>query len=145
MTKNNPAKQFQHVFVLMLVLTSTLFYSHASLADQPKLMFIDLLYLQPGVNEARVEEYFTRITPIVEKHGLKRIGGFKVTKKIMGDIGPNFINLWVVSGPHTFDAIFKDKAYLKNVPFRNSTFDMNKANMFMLSPTFSNVNYTRLN
>jgi len=141
MKTNNLITQIKRAFTPLLVLTSLFLYSQISLADQPKLMFVDLLYLQPDIEESKVEEYFKRIAPIVEKHGLKRVGGFKVTKKMKGDIGPNFINLWVVSGSHTFEGIFKDQAYLKNVPFRNSIFDMNKANMFMLSPTFTTVEY----
>jgi len=143
--KNNRLKnRFTLIVAPLMLLVAFVLYNQMAQANPPKLMFVDLLYLQPGIDESDVEEYFKRITPIVEKHGLKRVGGFKVTKTMKGNIEPNFINLWVVSGPHTFDRIFKDKAYLKNVPFRNKIFDMKRANMFMLSPTFTTVQYPRV-
>jgi len=140
--KMNISKKFQ----LLIVTLMSLFLLNSAHADNPPVkMFVDLLYLQTGVDESRVEEYFKRITPIVAKHGLRRMGGFKVTKNMMGNINPQFINLWVVEGEHTFKGIFSDKAYLKNVPFRNSIFDMNKAQMFMLTPTFNVVQYPDTN
>lgn len=107
----------------------------------PAIMFVDLLYLQPGVDVAQAEEYFSRITPVVARHGLKRVGSFRVTKKMSGSIEPDLVNLWVVAGPQTFKGIFNDKNYLKHVPFRDSTFDMKRANMFMLAPTYAAVKF----
>ena len=122
--------------------TSLFTINQASAAHStPEMMFIDLLFLQPGVEDAQVEEYFSRIAPIVAKHGLKRVGSFKVTHKMRGSIDPDFLNLWVVAGPQTFEGIFSDEEYKKHVPFRNSTFDMERANMFMLAPTFTAVKF----
>ena len=126
--------------VLVLAMSASLLsIEEARAAPAPEMMFVDLLYLQPGVEDAQVEEYFSRIAPVVAKHGLKRISSFKVTQKMKGSIEPDFVNLWVVAGPNTFKAIFGDKAYLQHVPFRNSTFDMSRANMFMLAPTYTSV------
>ena len=121
--------------------TSVFALNQASAARTPEMMFVDLLYLQPGVEDAQVEEYFSRIAPIVAKHGLKRVGSFKVTQKMRGSIEPDFLNLWVVAGPQTFEGIFSDEEYKQHVPFRNSTFDMERANMFMLTPTYTTVKF----
>ncbi len=121
--------------------TSVFALNQASAARTPEMMFVDLLYLQPGVEDAQVEEYFSRIAPIVAKHGLKRVGSFKVTQKMRGSIEPDFLNLWVVAGPQTFEGIFSDEEYKQHVPFRNSTFDMERANMFMLAPTYTTVKF----
>ena len=127
---------------LVVVATASLFaLDKASAARTPDMMFVDLLYLQPGVEDAQVEEYFSRIAPIVAKHGLKRVGSFKVTHTMRGSIEPDFLNLWVVAGPHTFEGIFGDEEYKHHVPFRNSTFDMERANMFMLTPTYTTVKF----
>ncbi|MFB3106996.1 MAG: hypothetical protein ACE1ZA_19005, partial [Pseudomonadales bacterium] len=107
------------------------------------MMFVDLLHLQPGVEDSQVEEYFSRIEPIVAKHGLKRVGSFKVTQKMRGSIDPDFVNLWVVAGPKTFEGIFGDEEYKQHVQFRNSTFDMERANMFMLAPTYTTVKFPK--
>ena len=105
----------------LVVAAASLFtLENASAARTPEMMFVDLLYLQPGVEDAQVEEYFSRIAPIVAKHGLKRVGSFKVTQKMRGSIEPDFLNLWVVSGPHTFEGIFGDEEYKQHVPFRNT-------------------------
>ena len=122
--------------------TSVFTLNQASAAQSaPEMMFVDLLFLQPGVEDAQVEEYFSRIAPIVAKHGLKRVGSFKVTQKMRGSIEPDFLNLWVVAGPQTFEGIFSDEEYKQHVPFRNSTFDMERAIMFMLEPTFTAVKF----
>lgn len=122
--------------------TSVFALNQASAAQSaPEMMFVDLLFLQPGVEDAQVEEYFSRIAPIVAKHGLKRVGSFKVTHKMRGSIEPDFLNLWVVAGPQTFEGIFSDEEYKQHVPFRNSTFDMERANMFMLTPTYTTVKF----
>lgn len=113
----------------------------ASAARTPDMMFVDMLYLQPGVDESQVEEYFSRIELVVAKHGLNRVGSFKVTQKMRGSIDPDFVNLWVVAGPQTFEGIFGDEEYQQHVPFRNSTFDMERANMFMLAPTYASVKF----
>ena len=127
---------------LVVAATASLFtLDKASAAHTPEMMFVDLLYLQPGVEDAQVEEYFSRVSPIIAKHGLKRVGGFKVTQKMGGSIEPDFVNLWVVAGPHTFEGIFSDEEYRQHVPFRNSTFDMERANMFMLAPTYTSVKF----
>ena len=129
--------------VTLFVAATALFFTfeQASAARTPKMMFVDLLYLQPGVEESQVEEYFSRIESVVAKHGLKRVGSFKVTQKMRGSIDPDFVNLWVVAGPQTFEGIFGDEEYKKHVPFRNSTFDMERANMFMLAPTYTSVKF----
>ena len=129
--------------VLIVGAATSLFTINQASAAQstPEMMFIDLLFLQPGVEDAQVEEYFSRIAPIVAKHGLKRVGSFKVTQKMRGSIEPDFLNLWVVAGPHTFEGIFGDEEYKHHVPFRNSTFDMERANMFMLAPTYTTVKF----
>ena len=129
------------VALFVAVLASQFPLDKASAASTPEMMFIDLLYLQPGVEDAQVEEYFSRIAPIVAKHGLKRVGSFKVTHKMRGSIEPDFMNLWVVAGPQTFEGIFSDEEYKQHVPFRNSTFDMERANMFMLTPTYTTVKF----
>ena len=132
--------------LLIIVSTASLFTSdhvHAE-SKAPAMMFVDMLFLQPGVDDAQVEEYFSRIAPIVAKHGLKRVGSFKVTTKMRGSIEPDFVNLWVVAGAHTFKGIFGDQEYKKHVPFRNSTFNMEKANMFMLAPTYTSVDFSEL-
>ena len=128
---------------IFVVVTASLFTLNQASADgrATKMMFVDLLYLQPGVEDAQVEEYFARISPIVAKHGLKRVGSFKVTQKMRGSIDPDFVNLWVVAGPQTFEGIFRDEEYKQHVPFRNSTFDMERANMFMLAPTYTSVKF----
>ena len=132
---------------LVIVAAGSLFtidQARAQRARQtPELMFVDLLYVQPGVEDAQVEEYFSRIAPIVAKHGLKRVGSFKVAQKMGGSIEPDFLNLWVVAGPETFEGIFEDAEYTKNIPFRNSTFDMARAHMFMLAPTYASVKFPK--
>ena len=128
---------------LVVAAASLITLENSSAARTPEMMFVDLLYLQPGVEDAQVEEYFSRIAPIVAKHGLKRVGSFKVTQKMRGSIEPDFLNLWVVSGPHTFEGIFGDEEYKQHVPFRNSTFDMERANMFMLAPTYATVKFPK--
>ncbi len=127
--------------LIVAAATSLFTLQQASAARTPDMMFVDLLHLQPGVEDSQVEEYFSRIEPIVAKHGLKRVGSFKVTQKMRGSIDPDFINLWVVAGPQTFEGIFGDEEYKQHVPFRNSTFDMERANMFMLAPTYASVKF----
>ncbi len=127
--------------IIVATATSLFTLEQASAARTPDMMFVDMLYLQPGVDESQVEEYFSRIEPVVAKHGLKRVGSFKVTQKMRGSIDPDFMNLWVVAGPQTFEGIFGDEEYKQHVPFRNSTFDMERANMFMLVPTYVTVNF----
>ncbi len=128
---------------LVVAATTFLFTLNQASAARgaPEMMFVDMLFLQPGIEDAQVEEYFARVTPVVAKHGLKRVGSFKVTQKMRGSIEPDFLNLWVVAGPHTFEGIFSDEEYKKHVPFRNSTFDMERINMFMLAPTYTTVEY----
>lgn len=133
--------------VLVVAATASLLTLHQARAENraPEMMFVDMLFLQSGVADAQVEEYFSRISPIVAKHGLNRVGSFKVTKKMRGSIEPDFVNLWVVAGPHTFKGIFSDQEYMQHVPFRNSTFDMERANMFMLAPTYTSVTFQEAN
>ena len=70
--------------LIVAAATSLFTLQQASAARTPDMMFVDLLYLQPGVEDSQVEEYFSRIEPIVAKHGLKRVGSFKVTQKMRG-------------------------------------------------------------
>ncbi len=130
------------VAVIATAATSLFTLNQASAArSAPEMMFVDLLFLQPGVEDTQVEEYFSRIAPVVARHGLTRVGSFKVTQKMRGSIEPDFLNLWVVAGPQTFEGIFSDEDYKKHVPFRNSTFDMERANMFMLAPTYTSDDF----
>ncbi len=134
--------KFRNTFAaitFVAVAVGAVFMAEQAVAEgaQPSrdMMFVDLLYVQPGVGDAQVEEYFSRIAPIVAKHGLMRIGSFKVTQKMGGSIEPHYLNLWAVAGAETFKSIFEDEEYTKNIPLRNSIFDMARAHMFMLSPT----------
>ena len=103
-------------------------------SEPGKLYFVDFLPFQSGVTVARQEEYFKRVGKVVKKHGLKRIGGFKVEQALGTQaITPHAINLWTVESPETFPGIMGDPDYQQNVPFRNETFVMEKANMFMLT------------
>lgn len=99
--------------------------------------FIDLLYLQDGKTAADANVYFAKVTPIIAKHGLRRITpAFEVTMNMAGDINPNLINVWSVGDlQNTMNDIFADPKYLENVPLRNSIFDMKRSYMFMMRDT----------
>jgi len=96
---------------------------------------IDILHLQPGVNISRARTYFSKVMPVVSKHGLKRVQSFTVVNE-MGNpkSSVSMINVWTITGKSTMPAIMNDPNYLKNVEFRNGTFDMSKTKMFMLLP-----------
>ena len=133
----------QKIGTLTILLASMMISTaNAGMPEQPKMMFIDLLPVLEGVKAERVEEYFRRIGDVVDKHGLKRVGSFKVTKKLNGETNPQYVNLWVVKSGDTFGNIFEDKDYQKHIEFRNSTFDMSNAEMFMLAPNFSAVDFS---
>lgn len=103
-------------------------------AQAGHLYFVDLLPLQPGADVERQEEYFERVGSVINKHGLNRLGGFEVTA-VMGtpDISPDLVNLWSVDTPETFPGIMGDPQYQRHVEFRNGTFVMKDASMFMLA------------
>ena len=98
------------------------------------LLFVDLLDLQPRADTDRAAEYFSRIEPIVEGHGLVPVARFEVTKKMAGSMEPKLVNLWTMRGPDTFPGIMQDPRYQDNVAFRNATFDMKSAAMYTLKP-----------
>ena len=109
----------------------------ATQSQASKAYFMDILYLQDGKTVADAETYFSRVEPVVAKHGLKRSTlPFLVTKVMAGSIEPDLVNVWTVGdSENTFSDIFEDENYLKNVEFRNSIFDMSKSHMFMMAPT----------
>ena len=136
---------FHNFKFLITVLTISLsMQSSASEIATPELMFIDLLPIKAGVTDERVETYFKKIAPVVKKHGLIRVGGYKIIKKMKGETNPNFVNIWIVKDHSTFDNIFSDPDYHKHIEFRNSTFDMVKAEMFLLKPSYNTLNYKYL-
>ena len=96
--------------------------------------FVDILYLQDGKTAADAAVYFAKVEPVIAKHGLNRIApGFVITKKMAGSIDPDLINIWTVSDTaNTFNDIFGDENYLRNIPLRDATFNMSKSHMFMM-------------
>ena len=96
--------------------------------------FFDILYLAEGKTVDDAKAYFTKIEPVVAKHGLVRLSeSFQITQKMRGDIDPNLVNLWTVSDPKaTMPGIFKDPAYQQHIEQRNATFDMERSLMFMM-------------
>jgi len=108
-----------------------------ALAGEPaNAYFIDILYLRDGKTPADAKVYFDRTGPVVSKHGLVRQKpGFIITSKMAGAIEPNLVNVWTVTDPqNTFKDIFADPDYLKHVPLRDATFDMQRSHMFMMKP-----------
>ncbi len=102
---------------------------------EKSMYLVDVLHLQPNVEISRANTYFTRIMPIVAKHGLKRVFSYVVVNDMTNPNSPaDMINIWSVSGEGTMPGIMNDPAYLKNVEFRNGTFDMSKTKMFILMP-----------
>lgn len=98
------------------------------------LLFVDLLNLKPGIKTTQADDYFTKIGPVVESHGLVPIARFRVQKKLAGSTDPELINLWTMADTSTMPGIQGDERYQANVPFRNATFNMASASMYTLSP-----------
>lgn len=98
--------------------------------------FIDLLRLQDGKTPADAAQYFETIEPVVAKHGLVRaLPSFNIAQFMAGDLDADMLNVWTVTDPKgSFDAIFKDAAYLEHVDLRNSIFDMKNSTMMILTP-----------
>lgn len=122
--------------VVALTIISLSFGATSALADS-KGYFIDLLVLQDGKSAKDAKVYFDKVIPIIARHGLRRITpSFEITQNMAGDINPHLVNVWSVSDQqNTMKDIFSDPAYLKNVPLRNSIFDMNRSYMFMMKAT----------
>jgi len=104
-------------------------------SEDTSLYLIDMLQLKPGVPPSQADEYFSRITPVIAKHGLQNVYHFAVNSKLAGTAQPQLINVWSMSGPETMSGIQSDPDYQANVAFRNATFDMAKAEMFIAEAT----------
>ncbi len=103
---------------------------------QENAFFVDILYLQEGKTAQDAKAYFDLILPVVAEHGLELIAPeFQITQTMSGDISPDLVHVWSVSDAEsTFPAIFSDPAYTTYIDMRDSTFDMKRSYMFMLSP-----------
>jgi len=107
----------------------------ASASEDTSLYLIDMLRLKPGVPASQADEYFSRITPVIAKHGLQNVYHFAVNSKLAGTAQPQLVNVWSMSGAETMSGIQSDPDYQANVAFRNATFDMAKAEMFIAEAT----------
>ena len=98
--------------------------------------FVDILYLQDGKTASDAADYFKKVEPVVQKHGLRRIiPGLQMENHMKGEIKADLINVWMVTdSENTFKNIFKDPEYLQYVKMRNATFDMSRASMFTAQP-----------
>lgn len=108
----------------------------AAVAQDAEFHFVDLLRLQEGKTPADAAAYFETIEPVVAKHGLVRaLPSFNIMQLMAGDLDADMLNVWTVTDPKgSFEAIFKDKAYLEHVELRNSIFDMKNSTMLILTP-----------
>lgn len=124
-----------HFSKAVFVLLTTLFLGATATASEGS-FFVDLLILKEGKTTADANVYFTKIEPVVRKHGLRRIvPGLNIVKNMKGTLNADLVNIWFVTNPETtFKNIFSDPEYLKHVALRNMTFDMDNANMVMLQP-----------
>jgi len=128
-------KVFIAVFVLITGIATISGLSAKESSTGATMYMVDVLHLQQGVKMSRARTYFSRVMPIVAKHGLKRVQSFTVMNEMGNPKSTvSMINIWTMAGKSTMPGIMKDPDYLKNVKFRNSTFDMSKTKMFMLVP-----------
>jgi len=126
-------KMFIAVFVLLTGVATISGLSAKESSTGKTMYMVDVLHLQPGVKMSRAKIYFSRVMPIVAKHGLKRVQSFTVMNELGNPKSTvSMINIWTVAGKSTMPGIMNDPNYLKNVKFRNGTFDMSKTKMFML-------------
>lgn len=124
---------------LLMIMSSSLQYiSEAAAGTKNQNYFIDILYLKKGKTIKDAELYFSKVEKIAAHHGLKRLNpAYSITKSLTGDNAPHMVNVWTISDPEgTFPSIMSDPAYKKHIPLRNSTFDMSKAQMFMMKKAF---------
>lgn len=114
-------------------LLAALSFSQSAWAGQGA-FFVDILVLKEGKTTADANKYFSKVEPVIKKHGLTRIvPGLNVVKNMAGTLKADLVNIWFVTDPQaTFGAIFEDPEYLKHVALRDATFDMKNANMMML-------------
>lgn len=123
------------VFVLIIGFSAISGVSAKESSSDKTLYMIDVLHLQPGVKMSRARTYFSRVMPVVAKHGLMRVRSFTVINEAGNPKSTvSMINIWTMSGKSTMPGIMSDPNYQKNVKFRNGTFDMSKTKMFMLMP-----------
>uniref|UniRef100_A0A2A4YVW0 DUF1330 domain-containing protein n=1 Tax=OCS116 cluster bacterium TaxID=2030921 RepID=A0A2A4YVW0_9PROT len=140
MKNKSITRRFANLFIAAFMAVTGVLSANTALAhdSSPALQkgayFVDILYLQDGKTPADAKAYFDKVTKVIAGHGLERITpAFIVTNKMSGDIEPQLVNVWSVSDPeNTFKNIFSDEGYLKHVPLRNATFDMQRSHMFML-------------
>ncbi len=119
----------------LFILLSMFLFNSTSYASEGA-FFIDILYLQKGKTTEDANKYFSKVEPVIRKHGLRRImPGLSVTNNMKGDLKADLVNIWMMTdSENTFKNIMSDPEYLKHVELRNATFDMKRANMFTLQP-----------
>ena len=124
--------------LLMFASTSIQNISEVTAGAKNQNYFIDILYLKKGKTVADAEFYFNKVEKVVARHGLKRAKpAFSITKSLTSKDAPHLVNVWFISDPEgTFPNIMSDPAYKKNIPLRNATFDMSRAQMFMMKKAF---------
>lgn len=112
-----------------MVLSATLSWADSS----P--MLVDVLTLNEGKTYEDAQDYFDKVIPIIESHGIKRVRVLEVQKKMQGhpDVTPNIVQLWELEVADPFTGIFSDPDYLQHVPLRNAIFNMSQTQFWMTS------------
>ena len=118
-------------FVLVLVISGLMSVSAIAKEVQNN-FFVDLLILQEGKTKADAERYFSKVVPIVARHGLVRVHRFNVSTVFSGDARPKLMNLWTMAHANVFTDINNDPQYKKLIPTRNKIFDMENSHMYII-------------
>ena len=103
--------------------------------DAPQFFLVDVLILKEGKTAEDAKAYFDKVAPIAAKHGLVQLHPLKVAQKLRGDLDAKVVNIWSVSEPKkTLPNVLSDPEYQKNVPIRDSVFDLPNSSIFMTVP-----------
>lgn len=117
----------------IVAMTISLAMSLPAMAKDAGPLIVDVLTLQDGKTYQDAAEYFDKVIPIIEGHGLTRLRSMEVLNKMQGHsaVSPAIVQIWVMETKNPFSGIFSDPKYLQHVELRDSIFNMPETQLWM--------------
>ena len=94
---------------------------------------VDILPLQSGKTMEDARAYFAKAGPLLQKHGITRVGSpYEVLQVMKGETNGNIVNIFEVDDPKSsMGALQEDPDYQTIIPLREAVFDFANATILM--------------
>ena len=114
----------------LLIAFLSVVLSFNSIADQSPTTMVEVIELKAGKTSEDVQEYFKRVGSIIARYGAHNLHKISIPANEKNN-NESVVFVWEVEDMSKLKQLFNDEEYSKNIPFRDSIFNLPDRQMFL--------------